>query len=448
MNLTKPLSLIIALLIISTLTKAASYDVIVAQDGSGKYQSIQEAINAAPDGRVTPYKIFIKSGTYTGQLIIPPSKTFIELIGEDVATTIIAYGDGKAGTPAVIVNADDGMMMNLTLENTQGRIADGPQSLAIRTNADRLVFFNCRFVSGQDTVLTSKGGSRNYFKDCYIDGNTDFIYGAAIAVFDNCIIYCRDRIDALKSSYLTAASTPAGQTYGQVYRNCIIPSNHGITSYTLGRPWQNDQRTLPAGRKPVENKVVFLNTRMGNAILPVGWSVWNEKTLTNLITNAEYKTQKFDGSPVDVNKRIAWSKQLTDAEAKPYYDNALVFGNWDPFTVWADLSKKAPAASIAFGNFRARPDNNTALLEFNSSWPQKGVTYTLYKGSDKTVLKKVDQLTTKTDTTIAYQFKTNLPGTADKSQFYLIKASKGKALVVSDTLEVNAANMMRAKRGN
>lgn len=447
MNPIKLLSLCI-LLFITTLSQAASYDAVVAKDASGKYKTIQEAINAAPDGRTTPYKIFIKSGTYTGQIVIPASKTFIELIGEDVATTIIAYGDGRPGTPAVIVNADDCMMVNLTLENTQGRIADGPQSLAIRTNSDRLVFFNCRFVSGQDTVLTNKAGSRNYFKDCYIDGNTDFIYGAAIAVFDNCVIYCRDRIDALKSSYLTAASTPAGQTYGQVYRNCIIPSNHGITNYTLGRPWQNDQRALPPGRKPVENKVVFLNTKMGSNILPIGWSIWNEKTLTNLITNAEYKTQKFDGTPVDVSKRIAWSKQLTDAEAKPYYDNKEVFGNWDTFAVWSDLPKKSPSPSIAFGNFRARPNDNSAVLEFNSAWPQKGVTYTLYKGSDKSSLKKADQLTTKTDTTAAYQFKTELPAAADKSQFYVIKASKGKAVVMSDTLEVNATNMMRPKRGN
>lgn len=447
MNLTKSLSLIIALSIISTLTKAANYDAVVAKDGSGKYKSIQDAINAAPDGRTTPYKIFIKSGTYIGQITIPASKTFIELIGEDVAATTIAYGDGRAGTPAVIVNADDCLMMNLTLENTQGRIADGPQSLAIRTNSDRLVFFNCRFVSGQDTVLTNKAGSRNYFKDCYIDGNTDFIYGAAIAVFDNCVIYCRDRIDALKSSYLTAASTPADQTYGQVYRDCIIPSNHGVTGYTFGRPWQNDQRALPPGRKPVENKVVFLNTKIGNAILPVGWSVWNEKTLTNLITNAEYKSRKFDGSAVDVSKRISWSKQLTDTEAKPYYNNAVVFGNWDPFVVWTDLPKKSSPTSIALGNFRARPGDGSAILEFNSSWPQKGVTYTLYQGADKASLKKVDQLIAKTDTIIAYQFKTALPAT-DKSQFYLIKASKGKALVISDTLEVNATNMMRAKRGS
>ena len=73
---------------------------------------------------------------------------------------------------------------------------------------------------------------------------------------------------------------------------------------------------------------------------------------------------------------------------------------------------------------------------------------TLYKGSDKSSLKKADQLTTKTDTTAAYQFKADLPAAADKSQFYVIKASKGKAVVMSDTLEVNATNMMRPKRGN
>ena len=94
-------------------------------------------------------------------------------------------------------------------------------------------------VSGQDTVMAHGNGKRQYFRNCYIDGNTDYIYGSAIAVFDSCVLFNRDRVDGSTSSVFTAASTPFGQTYGYVFRDCLLPNNNGQTAYTLGRPWGN-----------------------------------------------------------------------------------------------------------------------------------------------------------------------------------------------------------------
>ncbi len=414
-----------------------AYDALVAKDGSGKFTSIQQAINNAPEGRTTPYKIFIKAGIYTEQIIIPATKPFIELIGEDVARTIIAYGDGKGGTSVVVINANDCMLMNITMENTQGRLFDGPQSLAVKTNADRIVFFNCRFISGQDTVLTNRDGNRVYFNNCYIDGNTDFIYGAAVAVFDHCVIFPRDRVDGGKGGYVTAASTPAGQQYGLVFRDCTMPNNHGLTSYTLGRPWQNDSRTETQGRKRAENKVVFLNTAMSASIVPSGWSIWDDGTKTAVITYAEYKTTKFDGTPVDLRHRVPWSQQLTDSAAKTYYDDKLLFGDWDPFTIWKDLPKETTGHSIAIANFMVRSINNMAILQFNSSWPQNGVTYQLLTSPDKRMLfKNTSRLITKTDTIAAYQFNIAMPA-ENQVTYYLIRASKGNAIEMSDTLSVS-----------
>jgi hypothetical protein len=336
------------------------------------------------------------------------------------------------------------MLMNITMENTQGRLFDGPQSLAVKTNADRIVFFNCRFISGQDTVLTNRNANRVYFNNCYIDGNTDFIYGAAMAVFDRCVIFPRDRVDYSKGGYVTAASTPAGQKYGLIFRNCIMPNNHGLTSYTLGRPWQNDNRTETQGRKRAENKVVFLNTKMGASIVPAGWSIWDNGTKTVVITYAEYKTTKFDGKQIDISQRVPWSEQLTDVAAKPYYDNELLFGDWDPFAIWKDLPKKITAYSIAIANFMARNINNTAVLQFNSSWPQSGVTYQLFTSLDKLApFRTTDRLITKTDTIAAYQFNIAMPA-ENQVTYYLIRASKGNDVEVSDTVSVSVAGLNKS----
>jgi pectinesterase len=442
-------ALLTILLAILSQTKADSkdkYNVIVAKDGSGNFKSVQAAIDAAPTGQTVPYKIFVKAGKYVEQVIIPAGKTFIELVGEDPQTTVISFGDGKGGTSTFTINANDCMLMNITLENSQGRISDGPQSLAIRTNANHAVFFNCRFISGQDTILVSNAGSAIYFKNCYIDGNTDFVFGAATAVFDNCVIYCRDRVDGNKGGYFTAASTPTGQAYGLVFRDCIIPNNHGVTVYTLGRPWQNDAGTAINGRKRASNNVVFLNTKMSNSISPAGWSAWDKGTVTDVITYAEYKTRKFDGSLTDISQRVPWSKQLTDEQAAPYLINSNLFGQWDPFPVWVDMPRTANSSSIAISNFLARTDGSQAAFQFNSSWPIEGVTYDLYKkAGDASQFKKIGSLTTKSDTTVAYQFKDGIPD-QDQTSYYLLKAQKNKSIYWSDTLQVTATTLLKAKR--
>jgi len=216
------------LLLVSSIYANAQYDVIVAKDGTGNYTSIQAAINAAPTGNTIPYKIFIKKGKYREKITIPSTKPFLYLIGESINETIISYDDysGKAGVTEIAtltINANDCALMELTLENSWGRQNDGPQALALKANADRLIFKNCRFISGQDTVQATGNGKRQYYRNCYIDGNTDHIFGSAIAVFDSCVVLNRDRIDGSTGGYFTAASTPAGQTYGYVFRDCLLP---------------------------------------------------------------------------------------------------------------------------------------------------------------------------------------------------------------------------------
>ncbi|ALI98451.1 pectinesterase family protein [Rufibacter tibetensis] len=403
----------------------ANADAVVALDGTGNFTSIQAAINAAPTGRTTPYVIYIKNGKYVEKVNIPSNKPFLQFIGESAANTIISW-DSYAGkvengvtlgtntSATLTVNANDFFMMSITVENASGYVGDGPQALALYVVGDRNAFKGCRFISGQDTVWHNGDGKRQYFKDCYIDGNTDFVFGSSIAVFDNCIIYGRDRIDGNSGGYVTAANTPAGQPYGEVFRDCRIPNNRGVTNYSLGRPWQND-----LGK---ESKTVFLNTVMGTSVIPAGWSVWNATTNTSLITYAEYKSKKYNGELVDVSQRVSWSKQLTDAQAALYYDNTNLFGAWNPNAAFPALNNMVPA-ELAVANFRAQRGASSTTLSWNLSWPMSDVLYEVFRSTDNVNFTKVSTVKGSTDEVVAFSVTDGVPvkGTV---YYYYVKASK------------------------
>jgi pectin methylesterase-like acyl-CoA thioesterase len=397
---------------------ADNSDAVVAQDGSGNYSSLQAAIDAAPTGRTTPYVIFIKKGRYLEKIKIPSNKPFIHLIGESVANTIISWdaysGKIENGVPigtntsaTLTVNADDFFMMSITVENSTGYTGDGPQAVAVYISGDRCAYKNCRFIGGQDT-LWHNGNGRHYFKNCYIDGNTDFIFGSSTAVFDSCVIHPRDRIDGGGGGFITAGNTSADKAYGEVFRDCMLTKNRGVTSYSLGRPWQNAPKT------------VYLNTMMGSSINPSGWSTWNVDT--SLITYAEYRSKQYDNSPVDVSKRVSWSRQLTDTEAAAYYNNPGLFGNWDPFLAFPAIN--APVTkSLAVANFRAQRSGANSMLSWNLCWPMSGVTYELYRSTDSIHYTKTAGVTGTVDSVVAFSITDALPAKGT-IYYYYVKASK------------------------
>jgi pectinesterase len=422
--------------------QAKAYDVIVAKDGSGNFTTVQDAINAAPTGKTVPYTIFIKNGKYREKISIPSNKPFLFLIGESVANVILSWDDysgktnsaggtfGTSNSASVTFNAPDCGALNVTFENTTG---DAPQALAINVNADRCVFKNCRFLGGQDTILTNSGNNRQYFRNCYVDGVVDFIFGAAIAVFDSCVVYPKTRVDNLSGSYLTAANTPAGQTYGYVFRNCIIPANRGVTSYVLGRPWQNDGTTSPVSN----TKVVFLNTKMSSSVKAQGWDVWNTSTNTALITYAEYNSIKFDGTPVDVSQRVSWSQQLNATQAAPYFVNANLFNTWDPCSVLTEICAYTPSP-IAVSNFKGIKGTATSTFTWNISWPISGVKYELFRSSDKQNFAKVNDQTSVNDTTINFGYSEAIPPPGQTYYYYIVASKAGYASHQTDTVTISS----------
>ncbi|MFP5041214.1 pectinesterase family protein [Parasediminibacterium sp. JCM 36343] len=438
-------------------TAYSQYNTVVDVHGTGNFNTIQAAINAAPTGSTTPYVIFIKKGKYREVVTIPSTKPFIELIGESMAETIVSY-DNYSGKPnpaggtfgtstsaTLNIAATDCMIMNLSVENATGygvdanaipvaAAGDGPQALALNVSADRVVFYNCRFNGGQDTVFAGGPGKRNYFKNCYIDGNTDFIFGDATAIFDTCVIYPRTRLDNGGGGYVTAVNTKAVSQYGYVFRDCKLTKNRGTTNYTLGRPWQS-------GSGGTYNKTVYLNTAMGANISAVGWSVFDANTDPNTVLYAEYNSTDYKGNLVDVSKRISWSRQLTAQDAAKYYNNDTVFTNattpaiatWNPTAIWPVLLAKAFVPEISVSNLLARNIAGKTSVTWNITFPMVGITNDLYKCTDGVNYTKVSTQISTEDTACNFSYSDSLPA-AGSNLYYLVKASKtGLTAITSDT---------------
>lgn len=310
--------LLLCLLVLHIGLANAQKRIVVAQDGGGDFKTVQQAINAVPNYSKTITQIFIKKGVYKEKLTLTTSKTNVQMVGEDVNSTILTYDDYASKKDSAGVNIGTSRSAsfhiygtgfsarNITFENSAGPVG---QALAIYVAGDKSCFINCRFLGNQDTIYTHGNGSRQYYKNCYIEGTTDFIFGAATAVFNACAVYCKKG-----GSYITAASTLDTTKYGYVLMNCKITGSAPANSYFLGRPWRPNA------------KVVYLHCDLGNMIKPEGWDNWrnpeNEKT-------AFYAEYKNTGDGYKPDQRVTWSHQLTDAEAEQYNLNQILKG-WNP----------------------------------------------------------------------------------------------------------------------
>jgi pectinesterase len=304
----------------SPLHSQATYDFVVARDGSGNFRTIQEAVTACRDYAERQYVIFVKNGVYNEKLLISTWKTHITIIGQDVDSTIITCNDYSGKTDSLgkkfntftsytcMVAGNNIVFENITFVNSAGRVG---QAVALHVEGDRCVFRNCKLVGNQDTLFASGENSRQYYVGCTIEGTTDFIFGAATAMFESCTIISK------VNSYITAASTPPTQQYGFVFLRCRLLSDSVGRKVYLGRPWRLYAYTA------------FVNCEMGEHIRPEGWHNWSKPEAEKTARYAEYNSSGPGAHPTS---RVSWSRQLTKAEAKlltPW--NILKgFDNWNP----------------------------------------------------------------------------------------------------------------------
>ncbi|GAA4442991.1 pectinesterase family protein [Pontibacter saemangeumensis] len=304
--------------------------ITVAQDGSGDYTTIQEAVNSVRDLGHKRVTISIKRGTYHEKLVVPSWKTNLTLIGESLENTIItgkdfsgktipggadAVGQEKFSTytsHTVLIQGNDIILENLTIENTAGRVG---QAVALHVEGDRVVVRHCRLLGNQDTLYTASENSRQYYEDCYIEGTVDFIFGEATAVFQNCTI------KSLTDAYITAAATRPGHDFGYVFIDCTLIAAPSVEKVYLGRPWRPYAKT------------VFIRTQMEKHILPQGWDPWKgDEMFPDKEKTTFYAEYDSKGPGANPKARTDWSQQLSAKEVKSYTLNNI-FGNWDPMAV-------------------------------------------------------------------------------------------------------------------
>ncbi|PQA97824.1 pectin esterase [Chryseobacterium shigense] len=304
--------------------KTSDKTIVVSKDGKGHFTTVQQAIDAVGNGSASTTKIIIKSGVYKEKIIIPETKGAIVIEGENPENTVITYDDfaskknqegkeiGTTGSSTIFIYSNDFTAKNISFENSSGKVG---QAVAVLTTGDRIAFDNCRFLGNQDTLylkgaqdLADKSQpSRNYFTNCYIEGTTDYIFGAGTAVFENCTIHSKEG-----ASYITAASTPQGQAFGFVFIHSKIVGNATQNSVYLGRPWRPFAKT------------VYINCEMNATIRPEGWHNWSKPDAEKTTFYGEFNSK---GTGANASKRVSWSHQLTQEEQRKYTADSILTGN-------------------------------------------------------------------------------------------------------------------------
>ena len=297
--------------------------IVVSKDGSGDFTSVQAAFDAVPSNNHTPVTIYVKDGLYTEKLHLDSTKNNVTLIGQDRFKTILTYDDhtGKVVAPGDTINtrtshsflmaANSFTAKNITFQNNAGFYAG--QAVAVEVRGDKAAFIDCRIVGNQDILFTNNPNSREYYRNCYLEGTTDFIFGDATAFFDQC------RIHSKKNSHVTAASTPKDHPFGYVFYDCELTGDTTVTNASLGRPWR------------AYASVTYLHCYIGRHIRPEGWSNWHD---TDRYKTARYSEYEDYGPGADVSDRVSWSHQLTDQQAEQYTIKNVLKGWTPPDSKW------------------------------------------------------------------------------------------------------------------
>ncbi|GLY40775.1 pectinesterase [Amycolatopsis sp. NBRC 101858] len=267
----------------ASLTAPACTHLVVAADGSGSFATVQAAIDAVPAGGT----VSLMPGTYREVITVPASKTGITLRGTTgrAADVVIDYDNasgtkkpdgttyGTTGSATATIAANGFTATALTFRNSFDRHAHpeitATQAVAVKATGDRMVFDNVTFLGHQDTLYadTATVGTtgRQYYRNCAISGDVDFLFGRATAVFDRATITALDR-GSNPNGYLTAASTRRANTYGFLVVGSKVVSAAANASFYLGRPWH------PGGDVDAIAQVVVRETVLPAAIKATPWT--------------------------------------------------------------------------------------------------------------------------------------------------------------------------------
>jgi pectate lyase len=309
--------------------------ITVALDGTGDFGSLQAAIGSIPSGSTLPRTITVKPGTYRESVNIWADRPNLTIQGATAnpSDVVISYDLpangvkffggtwGAGGSATLNVLAEGTTVRNLTVENAYDEAANGgSQALAVRTVADRVTFDGTRFLGNQDTYLADTTGrdatARTYLKNCYIEGDVDFIYGRGTAVLDGCTIHSLDRGSDTNNGYIVAPSTKNSNPYGILIVDSTLTSDAAPGSVSLGRPW------FASSDPDAHPMAVIRDSVLGSHIAVRGWADMSGHAWT------EGRFAEFNNSGPGAHVN-AFHPQLSPEEAGKFTKETFL-GDWTP----------------------------------------------------------------------------------------------------------------------
>ncbi|XP_052725198.1 pectinesterase-like [Vigna angularis] len=300
-------------------------NVVVAQDGSGKFKTVTEAVASAPDNGNTRYVIYVKKGTYKEHVEIGKKKKNVMLVGDGMDATIITgslnFIDGTTTfNSATVAAVGDGFIgQDIWFQNTAG--AAKHQAVALRVGADQSVINRCRIDAFQDTLYAHS--NRQFYRDSVITGTIDFIFGNAAVVFQKCNLVARKPMSNQKNMVTAQGREDPNQNTGTSIQQCnLTPSSDlkpvvGSIKTYLGRPWKKYSRT------------VVMQSSIDSHIDPTGWAEWDAQS-KDFLQTLYYGEYMNSGAGAGTSKRVNWPGYhiiTSAAEASKFTVTQLIQGN-------------------------------------------------------------------------------------------------------------------------
>ncbi|ESW10595.1 hypothetical protein PHAVU_009G222600 [Phaseolus vulgaris] len=298
-------------------------NVTVAQDGSGDFKTISEALAAIQAPYEGRYVVYVKAGVYDETVTVTKKLANLTMYGDGGDKSIITgnknFVDGVRTfqTASFVVLGDGFLGREMQYRNTAG--AEKHQAVAARVQADQAIFLNCVFDGYQDTLYAQT--HRQFYRDCTITGTIDFIFGDASAVFQNCTILVKKPLDNQQNIVTAQGRLDKQEDTGFVLQKCVIkaaddlvPVKAGVRNY-LGRPWKEYSRTI------------IMETEIQDLIHPDGWLPWEGDFALNTLYYGEFNN---NGAGSNTNARVNWPnrKVIDTDEATRYTVEAFLQGAW------------------------------------------------------------------------------------------------------------------------
>uniref|UniRef100_A0A5B6ZZ97 pectinesterase n=1 Tax=Davidia involucrata TaxID=16924 RepID=A0A5B6ZZ97_DAVIN len=288
----------------------------VRKDGSGDFKTVTDAINSIPADNKNRVIVWIGAGKYVEKIKIERTKRFVTFYGTPNEMPELVF-DGTAlkyGTvesASVTVESDYFSAVNIAFVNSAPKPdgkRKGAQATAFRISGDKAAIYSCKMIGFQDTHLDDKG--KHFFKDCYIEGTVDFIYGNGKSIYLNTELH----VHFLKGDGMSMIAAHARDSNHMdtafVFVHCTVTGTGNRT--VLGRAW-----------RPY-SKVIYAYTEMSDAIKPEGWSDNFHPEFDKTLWYREYENSGPGSNPAH---RVPFSKQLNDAEAQPFLSLGFIEGS-------------------------------------------------------------------------------------------------------------------------